>query len=87
MIFFEEYPAVALVHHVLLYALHRTEILASVVTVQAHVIHTHFLAVIGNESFNIEEVVQVGDKEAMLHAHMSEVLYHGVARVKTEETQ
>ena len=85
-VFFEEYPAVALVHHVLLYALHRTEILAPVITVQAHVIHTHFLTEIGNESFKIDEVVQVGDKEAMLHAHVSEVLFHGVARMRTEDT-
>ncbi len=77
----------ALVHHVLLYTLHRTEILAPVVTVQGHVIHTHFLTEIGNESFKIDEVVQVGDKEAMLHAHVSEVLFHGVGRMRTEETR
>ncbi len=41
---------------------------------------------LGYKSFKIDEVVQVGDKEAMLHAHVSEVLFHGIAHVKTEET-
>ena len=39
-------------------------------------------------SFKINKVFQVGNKEAMamLHAHVSEVLFHGVARMRTEDT-